>query len=127
MLAGVESNATSQIWSSGLATVCLAPFAIPLWHTPTNTIDVAVLMFIGVFGGLGHIFANTAHRLADASILAPVIYIQILLASLVGILIFDTWPTVWTLGGGTIIIASGLYIWQRERQKARQKFSAPLH
>lgn len=119
LLAGIESNATSQIWSSGLATVCLAPFAIPIWVWPETTLDYAVLCFIGIFGGLGHICATTAHRLADASILAPVIYIQLLLASVAGILVFDTWPTVWTLGGGLIIIASGIYIWQRERQKGR--------
>jgi len=32
--------------------------------------------------------------------------------------VFATWPTVWTLGGGVIIIGSGLYIWHRERQKS---------
>lgn len=119
MLAGVESNATSQTWSSGLATLCLAPFALPVWIWPQTVVDYGVLCAIGVFGALGHILATTAHRLADASILAPVIYIQILLAALAGILVFDTWPTVWTLGGGLIIIASGIYIWQRERQKGR--------
>ena len=38
---------------------------------------------------------------------------------LAGILVFATWPTVWTLGGGAIIIAAGLYIWHRERQRGR--------
>ena len=123
LLAGIESNATSQLWSSGLATICLAPVALPLWKWPETTLDFAVLALIGVFGGLGHIVATTAHRLADASILAPVIYIQLLLASLASIFVFGTWPTVWTFGGGLIIIASGLYIWQRERQKGRMAVS----
>jgi drug/metabolite transporter (DMT)-like permease len=43
--------------------------------------------------------------------------VQVFLAAFVGIMVFDTWPTVWTLAGGLIIIASGLYIWRRERQK----------
>lgn len=119
MLAGVESNATSQLWSSGLAAVCLAPFAVPMWVWPTGGIDLVTLGMIGVFGALGHIAATSAHRLADASILAPVVYIQILLAALSGIFVFDTWPTVWTLGGGLIIAAAGLYIWHRERYRAR--------
>jgi drug/metabolite transporter (DMT)-like permease len=124
MLAGVESNATSQVWASGLATLCLAPFALPVFLWPQPGTQTAVFLLIGVFGALGHIAATSAHRLADASILAPVVYIQILLAAIAGILVFDTYPTVWTLGGGLIIIASGIYIWHRERTKSRHKRGA---
>ncbi len=119
MLAGVESNATSQLWSAGLATVCLAPFGIVQWVAPGDGRTLLVMALIGSFGAFGHIAATFAHRMADASILAPVVYIQIVLAAVAGIVLFGTWPTVWALGGGLVIIASGLYIWYRERQKAR--------
>lgn len=115
LLAGIESNATSQIWASGLATLFLVPFAVSNWVWPTAAVDWIFFLLIGVFGGSGHILATAAHRMADASILAPVVYIQILLASLAGIVFFGTWPTIWTLGGGLIIIAAGIYIWHRER------------
>lgn len=118
LLAGVERNSTMQLWSSGLATLCLAPVALPVWVWPTQVMEFVVLVAIGLFGGFGHIFATSAHRLADASILSPVVYIQLFLAALAGVLVFDTWPTIWTLAGGSIIIASGIYIWQRERHKA---------
>ena len=117
LLAGIERNSTMQIWSSGLATVCLAPVAIPIWIWPTHPIDYAVLIAIGLFGGFGHICATYAHRLADASILSPVIYIQLFLAAAASYLVFGAWPTPWTLAGGVIIIGSGIYIWQRERSK----------
>lgn len=116
MLAGVEGNATQQLWSSGLAALAMLPFALEGWQWPTDLATWAVFCIIGGFGAVGHICATIAHRWADASILAPVIYIQIFLAAVAGIVVFDTWPTVWTLGGGLIIIASGLYIWQRERR-----------
>lgn len=124
LLAGVETNATQQVWSAGLATLVLFPFAARVWVWPDSALDWGVLCAIGAFGALGHIAATTAHRWADASILAPMIYSQVLWAALVGILVFSTWPTVWTLGGGSIIIASGLYIWQRERAKARIRRAA---
>lgn len=120
LLAGTESNATSQLWSSGLAMVCLAPLAAPVWVWPQGPVDIGVFVLIGAFGAIAHVFATFAHRLADASILAPVIYIQLLLAALSGILVFDTWPTVWTLAGGLIIIAAGTYIWHRERNLRRR-------
>ncbi|WGW05711.1 DMT family transporter [Tropicibacter oceani] len=120
LLAGVEGNATQQIWSSGFAALALVPFVLQGWTWPTG-VDWIAFALIGVFGASGHIAATIAHRWADASILAPVIYIQLFLAALAGVLLFDTWPTVWTLGGGLIIIASGLYIWQRERTLRRTK------
>jgi drug/metabolite transporter (DMT)-like permease len=116
LLAGIESNATSQIWASGLATICLLPFALSDWVWPTAISDWTFFCLIGIFGGTAHILATGAHRMADASVLAPVIYIQLFLAAFAGIVFFDTWPTVWTLGGGLIIIAAGFYNWHRERQ-----------
>ena len=120
MLAGIESNATQQVWSAALATIALSPFAWHVWVWPETSGQWIVLCAIGCFGALGHISATTAHRWADASILAPLVYSQVFWAALVGILVFDTFPTVWTLGGGAIIIASGLYIWQRETRKRKK-------
>jgi len=114
-IAGQERNATSQIWSSGVATLALAPFGLAVWQWPDSLTGLAVMSIIGVFGAFGHIFATSAHRLADASILAPVIYIQLVLAAVASWLVFDAWPTFWTLAGGIIIAGSGLYIWHRER------------
>lgn len=121
MLAGVESNATQQLWATLLATLVLAPFAMRVWVWPDSAGQWAVLCAIGAFGAAGHILATTAHRWADASILAPMIYNQIFTAAAASILVFATWPTVWTLAGGAIIIGSGLYIWQRERVLARRR------
>ncbi len=117
LLAGVEGNSTQQIWSSATAAAVLLPLALGNWIWPETPLQWAVFTMIGVFGAMGHICATVAHRWADASILAPVVYIQVFTAALAGILVFATWPTVWTVAGGAVIIASGLYIWQRERVK----------
>ena len=117
MLAGVETNATQQVWSSGIATVALFPSAWAVWVWPQTSTAWVVMCLIGGFGMVGHVLATIAHRWADASILAPMIYSQIFLAAFVGVVVFSTWPTIWTLLGGLIIIASGLYIWNRERRR----------
>lgn len=119
MLAGVEANSTQQIWSSGIAAAALCPFVLAGWQWPDAPLQWVIFLAIGLLGACGHICATIAHRWADASLLAPVIYIQIFQASFAGVLVFDTWPTVWTLGGGLVIIGSGLYIWQRERHLER--------
>lgn len=119
MLAGIETNATQQVWSSGLASIALAPFALSVWVWPDSGLQWLILFLIGGFGMMGHILATVAHRWADASVLAPMVYSQIFLATLAGILVFSTWPTIWTLVGGFIIILSGLYIWNRDRRARR--------
>ena len=117
LLAGVETNATSQIWSSGLATAAIAPFALDGWVWPETGAGYAVLLGIGAFGALGHSLATVAHRFADASILAPMFYAQLPFAAVAGVVVFATWPTAWTLAGAAVIAGSGLYIWRRERRR----------
>lgn len=120
-LAGAETTATSQIWSAGVATVCIAPFALGGWTWPDTVLDAAVLGAIGVFGGTGHIAATVAHRYADASVLSPVTYLQMVMATFASIVIFSVWPTVWTVLGAAVILSSGLYIWRRETAASRER------
>lgn len=118
LIAGIETNATSQLWSSGVATFAIAPFALSGWVWPETPLGYAVMFGIGAFGVLGHSLATVAHSYAEASLLAPVIYVQLIFATAAGMVVFATPPTVWTLAGAAIIIASGIYIWQRERRRA---------
>jgi drug/metabolite transporter (DMT)-like permease len=115
LLAGVETNAASQTWSSGPAALLLLPFVVQNWQWPDTLAGYVVLVLIGTFGVSGHMAVVTAHRFADASLLAPVVYLQLIFATLAGILIFSTYPTLWTLAGAVVIIGSGIYIWRREQ------------
>lgn len=120
-LAGVESNSTSQLWASGLATMALAPFGLWVWIWPDTALGWGVMCMIGVFGATGHGIAVAAHRFADASSLAPMVYIQVIYATASGFFIFGNLPTWATATGTTIIIASGIYIWRRERELLLQR------
>ncbi|MEZ2127912.1 MULTISPECIES: DMT family transporter [unclassified Sinorhizobium] len=124
MLSGIDGNATMQLWSSGMGTVALLPLALSEWTWPVSIHTWVILCFVGFFGAAAHTIVAAAHRLADASILAPIVYIQVFFATVSGILVFGSWPTISTLAGGAIIIASGLYIWQRT--SGRKPSGAPL-
>jgi len=116
LLAGTHSNATMQIWGSAIPTVVLLPFAMAVWVWPATLVDWAVFLGIGLIALVSHGFATIAHRYAEAAILSPVVYTQIIFAIIASIVVFATWPTYYTLVGAVIIIGSGLYIWLRERQ-----------
>lgn len=115
LLAGIDNNSTSQLWTNGLATLALAPIALQNAVWPENTLNMLVFLFIGFLAGVGHILATLAFRFAQASVLAPVTYVQVIYGTAAGYLVFNMLPTIWTAIGTAIIIASGVYIWQRER------------
>ncbi len=118
-LAGVDSTNTQQFYGNIIATLALAPFAIAHWVWPTHPADWAVFVGIGVVGYLGHQLSTIAHRFAPASTLAPFAYLQIIFMALSSWLIFGQLPDLWLYLGAPIVIASGLYIWLRERALAR--------
>lgn len=119
-LAGTETNSVSQLWASGLAAAILAPFVLGDWVWPGTLAGFVVMAAIGAFGVSGHSFVNFAHRYADASLLSPVFYMQLVYATLAGLVVFGVAPTRSTLVGAAIIIASGAYIGWREQQARRQ-------
>ena len=58
-----------------------------------------------------------AFRLAPAAIVAPFDYTALIWASLLGWLLWEEIPTIWTYLGAAVIITSGLYIVIRETRK----------
>lgn len=74
-----------------------------------------VLVFAGFCGSFGHYLLIAAHRLAPASLLAPYSYTQILWMLFLGFVLFGHVPDRWTLIGAAIVVASGLYVFHRER------------
>jgi drug/metabolite transporter (DMT)-like permease len=59
------------------------------------------------------------HKLAPASVLAPYVYTQLVWVIILGYLVFGQVPNNWTIAGAAIVIASGLYLLNRERRMGR--------
>lgn len=70
---------------------------------------------MGAFGATGHYALVVAHRIANASTLAPFIYMQMVWMILFGYIVFRDVPDVWTMVGSAVIAGAGLYILHRER------------
>jgi S-adenosylmethionine uptake transporter len=73
------------------------------------------LGLVGLLAAIGHLVVTSAFRHADASILAPFQYSELIAATLLGWLLFDDIPLPTTWAGAAILVASGLYILHRER------------
>ena len=117
-LAAHDAPATTQFYSSAGATLVITPFALAAWQSPPGALQWTILVLIGLAGGLGHYLLALAHRYAPASVLAPYLYQQILWMMLLGYLVFGDVPDSAVLLGGAIVIASGAYLFYRERAAA---------
>jgi drug/metabolite transporter (DMT)-like permease len=81
--------------------------------------DIALIIFTGLLGTLGHGLFVLAFQRSPASALTPYTYIHLVWATLLGWLVFDRFPDVWTLAGMAVIAGSGLLIALHERRRAK--------
>lgn len=114
-LAGVDGAMTQQIYAGGVALLVITPFAFSGWTWPSQPISWVAFFTLGTAGVLGHLLISIAHRFATPATLAPFNYLQLIYLALASWVVFSQPPDNWFFLGASIIIASGLYIWLRER------------
>jgi drug/metabolite transporter (DMT)-like permease len=108
------------------ATVGLVVYTIAgawLWQAPTAE-QWLLLAAVGVMGSAGHILLVKAYESAPASALQPYNYGLPLWAVVIGWLVFDHLPDAWTIAGGGLVVAGGLYAVWRERRNSRARPAA---
>ena len=74
--------------------------------TPTNG-EFLLFLSVGVSAGLGHYLYTAAYRHAPASLLAPMNYMQLLWAGLLGWIVFNHVPDKLSIIGMCVIAVSG--------------------
>jgi|HubBroStandDraft_1064217.scaffolds.fasta_scaffold44010_2 drug/metabolite transporter (DMT)-like permease len=88
------------------------------WVMPSPTM-LALLVLMGLFGGVGQLLQTEAMRVAQPGVVAPFDYTQLVWASLIGFAVWGERPDPWTLTGAAIVAASGIYILYRELRGLR--------
>lgn len=119
-LAGVD-DAFTTIFHTGVAATVVTTFIVPfVWVWPT-AIEWALLILLGMLGGLGHFLLILAYQRAQASVLAPFAYTQIVWATLAGFVLFGELPDAVALAGALVVAAGGLFVlWAETRGGAKQ-------
>ena len=85
---------------------------------PISGQSAAILVLFGILGVVAHLSMTYALRFAPTSTLAPVQYLEIPIAALVGWIVFADFPNGLALLGIAIIMGAGLYILWREHATA---------
>lgn len=112
-----ETNAAMLAYFCLMSIVITAVPAV-LWWTPPSALQWLLLVGVGVLGVASQAMILRAYRSGEASFVAPFDYLKLLLAGLIGFLVFDEIPGLWTLFGAAIIVGAALYIARREAAQA---------
>jgi S-adenosylmethionine uptake transporter len=108
------SLVASQYIGSGLIGAVISPIG---WATP-GPINLVLLLLLGLVSAGCFLMITKALALAQASLLAPFQYSAILWAAIFGWMFWSNVPTLQIVIGNAILIASGLFVFYRERKLA---------
>ena len=107
-LAGRDAALTTLFYPAIVGTV-FVPILFPLsFELPREPLHIALFVGIGLVGSLGHFFLIRAYDHAPASMLGPFTYAQLVVALVLGWLVFGQFPDAWSVAGMAVIVASGL-------------------
>jgi drug/metabolite transporter (DMT)-like permease len=96
-------------WTATLGLVIVGIFLPFIWVTPTLH-QLMVLGVMSAFAAVSQLLTMHAFSKADAAVLAPFGYSEIVTATVVGLVLFGDFPAPVTWVGILVIIASGIYI-----------------
>ena len=112
-LSRTETSAAIVFYFSLSATVVSGVFMPSQWVTP-NALDLALLIAVGLIGGMAQIFMTNAFRSAPVAVIVPFEYTAIIWAVLLGYFLWGDIPGLHVWFGVAIVSASGIYIVRRE-------------
>lgn len=110
---------TLLVWSAALGLVFALPPALFVWAWPSLG-DLGLLALMGVLGTITQGCYIKGMSIGDAAAMAPIDYIRLVFTASAGFLFFHEVPTIWTIAGASVVVASTLYITWREQRLARQ-------
>ena len=84
------------------------------WRLPTLREALLLLLAAG-FLTVGYLAAVATMRVGEISFVAPFRYTSLLFAIVLGVLVFNEWPDLWTWTGSGLVVGAGLYTILRER------------
>jgi drug/metabolite transporter (DMT)-like permease len=104
------------------AMVVLAPFGLPgTGFVIPGGGDAALLLLLGTIGTVAHLLMTWSLRFAPSATVAPMQYLEIPFATLIGWVIFGDLPNGLAAVGIAVTMGAGLYVVLREHAVGRQR------
>jgi S-adenosylmethionine uptake transporter len=105
-----------MVWYSVGIALVTAPFALWMWSAPSPG-ELILMIMTGLLATTAQFFFIRAFRRADASFLAPMFYFHIVPTTLIGLFVFAEVPSINTIAGAAVILASLIVMTLLERRR----------
>ena len=106
-------------------TIFLIPTAIYSWE-PLSLKAFLILAFTALIATIGHITMTQAIKAAPMVVTQPILFLQLVWASMVGLFIFSEEFDPFVILGGTIIMICVCYVSYREHKLGKKIINDPL-
>ena len=108
-LARADASSTTFCWGNAVVLLGASSSLPVVWLTPT-AMDMLVIVFMGVAGGLSTYCEIEACRHAPINRLAPFDYTSLIWAVVLGYALWGDFPDAWTWLGAAAIVVGGLHV-----------------
>ena len=113
-----QLSTTEPVWlialNFSIVITLVSLFTIPFGWVMPNIQDLILLCMIGFLGGFANLWLSQSFKLSEVSLVSPLKYLALVFGIFFGYLIWDEIPTIRTLLGALLVIASSLIILRRE-------------
>ena len=110
-----DKSSTSFFWTGTVGCIAMTAIGLNFWD-PVSQADWSIMLILSASGMLGHFLLIKCYEVAEASAVQPFAYLQLIWASLIGVIIFGEKITINVLLGACIIVGAGLFTLWRERK-----------
>jgi len=112
-LTRTQSSSSIVAFLSLFATLAILPFALLVWRAPSWE-ELFWLLITAAAATAGHYSMNRAFHAAEITALQPIMFLQLIWATLLGLIMFNEQPDIWIWIGGGIIVATATLTAHRE-------------
>ena len=114
-MAGMVDHYMTVFFYTGVGGIVTSSLIVPFYWAEPTWAEWGWLAISGSFACFGQFFLVRAFQKAEASVVSPFMYTQILWTTILSVLMFGGFPDRWSIIGILMIIGSGIFMWHRHR------------
>ncbi|WP_349435994.1 DMT family transporter [Pararhizobium sp. A13] len=124
LVSRVDTAMTSFFYTGVAGAVAITAVG-PFYWTALAPQDWVWMLLLCITGTTSHFFLIKAYELLDAAEVQPLTYLQLVFASIIGVVIFGETIGLNVIAGSAIVVCAGIFTVWRESVVARRKAKPP--